>query len=253
MAAVRKAWTCAGPAPDSAPTRNPACKSGLSPYVCTGLPRGAIMGATMRSHPSSSPSAAPIAETSAQVSAYCQIFPFEHERVAPLLAALASGDDIHSRSTSTCHLAASGIVVQSGRLLTIYHPYLRRWIQPGGHLEAEEAPEQAALCETAEETGVSARLHPWHAAHRCPVDIDVHLIPANPRRREGAHLHFDFRYLLICTSAPTGTAELETRWLDRAQIKEQGIRNAYGQTRRTQPSGSIYLKNQNIEKNTLHA
>jgi hypothetical protein len=24
--------------------------------------------------------------------------------------------------------------------------------------------------------------------HRCPVDIDVHLIPAKPRRKEGAHI-----------------------------------------------------------------
>lgn len=182
------------------------------------------MGATMRSHPSSPLSAAPIVETSAQVSAYCQLFPFERERVAPLLRALDRGDDIHSRATSAGHLAASGIVVQSARLLTIYHPYLRRWIQPGGHLEAGETPEQAALRETAEETGVSVRLHPWHAAHRCPVDIDAQLIPANPRRKEGAHLHFDFRYLLICRSAPSVTAELKTRWLNRAELKEQGLR-----------------------------
>ena len=182
------------------------------------------MGATMRSHPSSPLPAAPIVETSAQVSAYCQLFPFERERVAPLLRALDRGDDIHSRATSAGHLAASGIVVQSARLLTIYHPYLRRWIQPGGHLEAEEAPEQAALRETAEETGVSVRPHPWHAAHRCPVDIDVQLIPANPRRKEGAHLHFDFRYLLICRSAPSVTAELKTRWLNRAEIEVHGLR-----------------------------
>lgn len=88
----------------------------------------------------------------------------------------------------------------------------------------EESPEQAALRETSEETGASVRLHPWHAAHRCPVDIDVHLIPANPRRQEGAHLHFDLRYLLICTSAPTGTAELESRWLTRGEIEQDGLR-----------------------------
>ena len=159
-----------------------------------------------------------------QVSTYCSLFPRERERVARLLRALERGDDVHSRSTSTGHLAASGIVVQSGRLLTIYHPHLHRWIQPGGHLEGDEGPEHAAQRETVEETGASVQLHPWHVGHRCPVDIDIHLVPDNPGRQEAAHLHFDFRYLLICTSAPTANAELRTRWLDRAQLKEPGLR-----------------------------
>lgn len=174
---------------------------------------------TMHSHPT--PCTPGTAE---QLDRYCRLFPAERQRLAPLLQALAAGgEDAHSRRNPGGHLAASGIVIRRGRLLCIHHPHLHRWIQPGGHLEPGEGPEQAALRETQEETGASVRLHPWHAAHPCPVDIDVHEIAENPRRQEAAHLHFDFRYLLTCTSAPTGASELRTRWVDPAQLQEPSL------------------------------
>jgi 8-oxo-dGTP pyrophosphatase MutT (NUDIX family) len=169
--------------------------------------------------------------TAAQVEDYCRQFPSERERLAPLFSALTTGADIRSRHNPTGHLVASGVVISEGRLLTIYHPHLRRWLQPGGHLEDNERPDEAALRETLEETGARAHFHPWHAAHGFPIDIDVHMIPANPVRGEPEHLHFDFRYLMTCSLTEHENAELATRWSMQGDLDEPGLYSLMGKLR----------------------
>lgn len=182
------------------------------PRVGADKPLRAIMPRTMHDAPSPSPfprsqALAHCGSTAEQVDAYRRLFPAERERLEPLLQALACGERIHSRSRLQGHVTASGIAVRDGRLLTVLHPRLHRWIQPGGHLEPDERPEQAALRETEEETAVRVHLHPWHIAHRCPLDIDVHEIPANPSRGE-----------------PARQAELRTRWSAPEELREPGLR-----------------------------
>ena len=79
--------------------------------------------------------------------------------------------------------------------------------------------------ETTEETGASARFHPWHDLHRHPIDIDIHPIPENPARQEGAHIHFDFRYLLVCAFPQPARAELQTRWSRQSDLDATGLRS----------------------------
>lgn len=56
------------------------------------------------------------------------------------------------------HHSAGGLVVRAGEMLLISTRKGRRWQLPKGHLEAGETPEQAAIRETREETGVSGRV-----------------------------------------------------------------------------------------------
>lgn len=56
------------------------------------------------------------------------------------------------------HHSAGGLVVRDGEMLLISTRKGRRWQLPKGHLEAGETPEQAAVRETREETGVSGRV-----------------------------------------------------------------------------------------------
>ncbi len=67
------------------------------------------------------------------------------------------------------------------------HRRLGRWLQPGGHIEHGERPEDAAVRETLEETAVEVR-HPRSG----PVilHLDEHPGP-------DGHLHLDLRYLLL--------------------------------------------------------
>src|SRR5213596_2578989 len=49
-------------------------------------------------------------------------------------------------------------VVHAGRVLLIHHRTLDKWLPLGGHIELDEDPEQAALRETKEESGLQVEL-----------------------------------------------------------------------------------------------
>jgi 8-oxo-dGTP pyrophosphatase MutT (NUDIX family) len=49
-------------------------------------------------------------------------------------------------------------VVHEGRVLLHFHKKLDRWLPPGGHIEPKELPDEAAVREVLEETGVTCTL-----------------------------------------------------------------------------------------------
>ncbi|MBA2448761.1 MAG: NUDIX domain-containing protein [Chloroflexi bacterium] len=49
-------------------------------------------------------------------------------------------------------------VVNRGQVLLLFHPKLGMWLPPGGHIESGELPDEAAVREVLEETGVPVRL-----------------------------------------------------------------------------------------------
>src|ERR1043166_1288418 len=49
-------------------------------------------------------------------------------------------------------------VVHDGKILLIHHRKLNKWLPLGGHIELEEDPEQAALREAKEESGLDVEL-----------------------------------------------------------------------------------------------
>jgi 8-oxo-dGTP pyrophosphatase MutT (NUDIX family) len=88
------------------------------------------------------------------------------------------------------HFTASCYIVdREGRLLLHHHRRLNRWLQMGGHVEAEEAPAIAALREGREESGLAD----LQLATDGILDLDIHRIPAG--KGEPDHDHFDVRYL----------------------------------------------------------
>ena len=53
---------------------------------------------------------------------------------------------------------------EGGRVVFVEHP-VRGWEIPGGHLEANENPEEARLRELMEETGLSGTISRWHRSY----------------------------------------------------------------------------------------
>jgi len=56
------------------------------------------------------------------------------------------------------HRSAGGLVVHGSRILLISTQSGRRWQLPKGHIEEGESPEQTAVREVREETGVTSRV-----------------------------------------------------------------------------------------------
>ena len=106
---------------------------------------------------------------------------------------VAAPADPFARENPVGHVTASAVVARrGGAFLLVFHRKLGRWLQPGGHVEHEDASAfDAALREAREETGILDFDTPLG---RTILDVDVHLIPA--RKNEPAHHHFDVRFLL---------------------------------------------------------
>jgi 8-oxo-dGTP pyrophosphatase MutT (NUDIX family) len=131
----------------------------------------------------------------------------ERERASKevILAELERLEDPFDKVSDPVHLTGSAVVV--GRKGTILHLHKRLgiWIQTGGHLDPGEMPEDAALRESEEETGL-ALSHPRSGPRLLHVDVHV-----------GAHghTHLDLRYLLLGPDddpAPPAGESPEARW-----------------------------------------
>ena len=135
------------------------------------------------------------------VEKYLAIYGEDRIRLSEVRRLIGSGVDLRCRKTKPGHLTASALVFHPRQrsLLLIYHRGLRRWLQPGGHLEAGEHPQDAARRELAEETGLAglAQLVGPGCEPGVPLDIDSHVIPANIGKNEPEHLHHDFRYAFV--------------------------------------------------------
>jgi len=97
------------------------------------------------------------------------------------------------RSMLEGHFTASAFVLDAAgeHALLIHHHKLKRWLQPGGHIDDTDAdPQWAARREVAEECG----LEDLKLLQNGLFDLDVHPIPA--RGQEPEHLHYDLRFLL---------------------------------------------------------
>jgi 8-oxo-dGTP pyrophosphatase MutT (NUDIX family) len=115
-------------------------------------------------------------------------------RDATLALLDAPGDPFARDHFEPGHVTASAFVLSPDgeSLLLILHGKLHRWLQPGGHIEAEDIDVLAAARrELAEE--VSLHALPLSPLVNGIIDIDVHVIPA--RKDDPEHRHFDVRFL----------------------------------------------------------
>lgn len=94
------------------------------------------------------------------------------------------------------------IINAQQQVLLIYHRKLKKWLPPGGHLDPNEIPSEAACREAREETGLEIELIPqenvwvenWNAkSFPRPYLCLLEQIPAFGNTP--AHQHIDFIYI----------------------------------------------------------
>jgi 8-oxo-dGTP pyrophosphatase MutT (NUDIX family) len=139
------------------------------------------------------------------------------------------------RSAGPVHVTASAVVVGARGVLLHRHRRLHRWLQPGGHLDPGEWPQDAAVRECEEETGLTVH-HPASGPHL--VHVDVH-------DAADGHIHLDLRYLLLgpdLEPAPPPGESQEVAWFpweEAAALADEALAGALRSARRLIATGTV--------------
>ena len=150
-----------------------------------------------------------------------------------LLEALERLPRPFDRHADLTHVTGSAVVVGPRGVLLHRHRRLHRWLQPGGHLDPGETAAEAAVRETAEETGLAAA-HPAHGP--VLVHVDVHTAADD-------HVHLDVRYLLVGPDADPAPPPGESQevawfsWAEAAALADEALVGALRTARRLTTTG----------------
>lgn len=143
--------------------------------------------------------------------------PEEQESLHRIRAFVRSQPSCFFRGSVLGHVTGSAWVVDhpGERVLLLHHRKLGLWLQPGGHADGDPDVARVAAREALEETGIEG----LELVSPDPFDVDVHAIPA--RRGEGAHFHYDVRFLFRAPRGALPQTSEESHavaWLELARV-----------------------------------
>lgn len=104
------------------------------------------------------------------------------------------------------HFCVANFVVHEGKVLLLLHRKLNIWLPPGGHIEDNELPDEAAVREVREEAGIECELYgergvPVQSPRQLVRPYGVHCAEISP-----VHEHIDLIYFSTvkagCTTNP---------------------------------------------------
>lgn len=121
------------------------------------------------------------------------------------------------------HFCASVFIINPAdkKILLVHHKGFNMWVQPGGHIDADETFEEAAMREAYEETGVKVKL----LGRRFPREDDfVKPLGIQKNRNNKGILHIDVIYAAV----PVNNVEIDcetseihnARWFSREELDE---------------------------------
>lgn len=122
---------------------------------------------------------------------------------------------------------SSVYIIDKARILLLFHQKLQKWLPPGGHLEENETPVEAAQREVKEETGLEIIFwqeeNIWVKEHNAVSFLRPYLcllenIPAY--KDLAPHQHIDFVYVAIPAIGQDTEKLLEPcKWFSMSEIE----------------------------------
>ena len=118
---------------------------------------------------------------------------------------------------------AGAFILKDGEILLLKHGKLDKWMQPGGHVEPGETPDEAAKREALEETGYRIELK--SSTEKIseesidlpePFNVNLHRI------RDG-HWHCDFQYIAELTNERKDDYEYQDEdigWFSKEELED---------------------------------
>lgn len=139
-----------------------------------------------------------------------------------------SADQSATNGRPSRDFTVATFVVHDCRVLLLWHRKLQKWLPPGGHVDADELPDDAAVREVREETGLAVELV---GDRGVPVDRPFQLVrPAGIQLEDitPGHQHVDLIYFARPRDGSTvnlvGNHESEAiRWFALADMEPSGV------------------------------
>lgn len=123
------------------------------------------------------------------------------------------------------HFCASAFVINpvDRKILLVHHSGFNRWVQPGGHIDDDEVPEETAVREVYEETGIRVKL----LGQRFPREDDfIRPLGIQKNRGKNGNIHIDITYVAV----PLSLDEIEDddevdkfNWFSREELDDLDV------------------------------
>ena len=125
--------------------------------------------------------------------------------------------------TTVRHFTATGFVLHDGHVLLHWHPKVKEWLPPGGHIDENEDPVQAVLREISEETGVEAAVVPTSPGFDLDYPTQVQppftiMVEDIHDPVDGYHQHIDMIYFCRLVGAP-GSLNHGWMWVGKEDLQ----------------------------------
>lgn len=116
---------------------------------------------------------------------------------------------------------AGAFIIEDGKVLFLNHKKYGIWLQPGGHVEEGETPDEAAVRETREETGLEVEVvgneeeFDNFSAVDLPKPFNVNL-----HEIEEGHWHCDFQYIaeIVSKNEEYEYKDEDMKWLSKEDL-----------------------------------
>jgi 8-oxo-dGTP pyrophosphatase MutT (NUDIX family) len=123
---------------------------------------------------------------------------------------------------------AGAFIIKNNRILFLRHKKYDVWLQPGGHVEERETPDEAAIRETMEEVGLEIEILDGFMPDTSfenksedlpqPFNINLHKI-------EEGHWHLDFQYLArpVNEISEKEYSDEDMKWFSEDELEDENL------------------------------